>query len=248
MRLIPVLDILNAQVVHGKKGERDKYAPVQSVLTSSVNPLEVAQAFKTNFPITELYIADLDAILTKKFQCSYLEAILSKTNLQIMIDAGIQNLPVAENLIKRGVHKIIIGTETLPSPTFLQLLIENIPPERLIVSLDLKEGRILSPTKLLRTKTPLEAIRFFETLSIQEVIVLELTRVGSETGVLTPTLRNIIETTSLSIITGGGVRNIQDLLLLKELGVAGALVATALHKGSITPVELMQLVNNFGFY
>jgi uncharacterized protein related to proFAR isomerase len=39
---------------------------------------------------------------------------------------------------------------------------------------------------------------------------------------------------------GGGVRGVKDLVTLKDLGVFGVLVATALHSGKISPEELKQ--------
>ena len=120
MRIIPVLDILGTQVVHGVKGERNKYAPIQSVLTTSTTPLEVATAFQTNFSISELYVADLDSIMHQKHDFSYLEEIISQTKLQIMLDAGIDDLHLSQELLEYGVKKIIIGTETLHALSNLQ--------------------------------------------------------------------------------------------------------------------------------
>jgi uncharacterized protein related to proFAR isomerase len=39
----------------------------------------------------------------------------------------------------------------------------------------------------------------------------------------------------VSIYSGGGVRDHADLRALESAGAAGALVATALHEGRITP-------------
>jgi len=241
MRIIPVLDILNSQVVHGIRGERNRYEPIHSIITSSCMPLDVAKAFKSQFSISEIYIADLDAIISQKSTFSYLNEIIIQTDLQIMLDAGIDELGPASNLLKKGVSKIIIGTETLRSLTNLREILTCIDPKNLIISLDLKQGTILTKVENLRAKTPLEALHLFEDLGIQELIVLELTKVGSESGVMTETLQQILQNSSISIITGGGARNIQDLKRLKEAGVAGVLIATALHNGSIGPADLASL-------
>ena len=42
----------------------------------------------------------------------------------------------------------------------------------------------------------------------------------------------------MDIFVGGGVRDIEDLVELKNLGVSGVLVATALHSGKISIEEL----------
>ncbi|MHA1649844.1 MAG: HisA/HisF-related TIM barrel protein [Candidatus Helarchaeota archaeon] len=238
MRIIPVLDILKGQVVHGVRGERNKYVPIQSILTPSSDPLEVAKVFKKQFPISELYIADLDAIMHQQFAVPYLEQIIAETKLKIMIDPGVDEPEPIASLLEKKVNKVIIGTETLRSISNLQRVVDEISPRNIIVSLDLKEGKILTKAKELRQLTPINAIHYFEDIGIQELIVLELTKVGSESGVMTQLLENILQTTSIPIITGGGARNIQDLVVLKNAGIAGVLIATALHKGAITPQDL----------
>ena len=243
MRIIPVIDILGAQVVHGVKGERHKYPPIKSTITVSTSPLEVAKAFKKHFSVAELYIADLDAILHRNFTFAYLEEIISKTQLRIMLDAGINEPDLAQELLKKGVKKVIIGTETLPSIKNLQKILTILSPEKIIVSLDLKGGKILSQAADLQRKSPFAASHYLEDLGIQEVIVLELTRVGSESGVMTEILRKILQQTSLTIITGGGARNIRDLKELQNAGVSGVLIATALHNGSITPQDLTSFLH-----
>ena len=195
MRIIPVLDILDSQVVHGVKGERNKYAPIQSVLTTSTSPLGVAKAFKDRFPIEELYIADLDAILNQNSTFSYLNEIKLETGLNIMLDAGIDDSHSGQKLLKLGADKVIVGTETLKSLNNLQNLILTISPQKLIVSVDLKQGKLLTEAKELQNRPPQYAISKFEDLGMREMIVLELTKVGSETGVVTNILKEILNQT-----------------------------------------------------
>ncbi|MFX1294181.1 MAG: HisA/HisF-related TIM barrel protein [Promethearchaeota archaeon] len=241
MQIIPVLDILNSQVVHGIKGERDKYIPIQSVLTVSSEPFEVAKAFKHHFRISELYIADLDSIMHQQSNFSYIETLITQIHLNIMLDAGLDETKPIIELLKKGINKIIIGTESLRSLSKLEEILSIISPKSLILSLDLKQGRILSKAKDLLSQSPIAVVHQFENLGIQEIIVLELTKVGSESGVMTTILQDILQETSIPIITGGGVRNIQDLKILKDAGISGVLIATALHKGTITPQDLTLL-------
>ena len=68
--VIPVLDILNSEAVHAVKGERNKYKPLKSKLFNSSDPLEILKILSYNFQFTEIYIADLDAIIKKKTKFS----------------------------------------------------------------------------------------------------------------------------------------------------------------------------------
>src|SRR5262249_17293130 len=61
-RILGVLDLMRGVVVRGIAGRREQYAPVVSRLCSSARPAEVARALVEQLGLTELYLADLDAI------------------------------------------------------------------------------------------------------------------------------------------------------------------------------------------
>ena len=65
LKVIPVIDILDGLVVHAIRGRRQEYQPLKSSLCNSVDPIEVAKAFKT-LGFNELYIADLDGITKRQ--------------------------------------------------------------------------------------------------------------------------------------------------------------------------------------
>ncbi|HEC93670.1 MAG TPA: HisA/HisF family protein, partial [Candidatus Atribacteria bacterium] len=115
MKIVPVLDILNGEVVHGVRGERDKYRPIKSILTDSIDPLTLARAFQKKLGLNNLYIADLDSIMGKGNNFEIIKNIKQELNLNIMLDMGVR----VENDLKREiiniVDEIILATETLSS-------------------------------------------------------------------------------------------------------------------------------------
>ena len=70
------------------RGKRNEYQPLQSILCKSVEPLEVAKAFKT-LGFSELYIADLDAITGGSVNFQVFKRIAEETGLKLMVDAGV---------------------------------------------------------------------------------------------------------------------------------------------------------------
>ena len=73
------------------------------------------------------------------------------------------------------------------------------------------------------------------------MIVLDLKRVGSEKGINWPVLGKILDKVDIQIMTGGGIRNLSDIVGLKKRGVYGVLIATALHNGSITKNDIKRI-------
>lgn len=237
MKIIPVIDILNGIAVHGIRGERKQYKPLKSSLFRSSKPTEIAYTFEL-LGFNSLYLADLDAIMKNTINYDIYQQIKEKTSLNLMIDAGISNIKKAQKVLETGTSKIIIGTETLNSLDFIEKCVNTFGENKIIVSIDQKEGKVLSKSQ---TITSLDAVSFakkLEDFGVRQTIFLDLDRVGTENGSNITPIRNIIEKTELKVIVGGGIRNLQELQELSSIGVSATLVATILHNGKVTVEDL----------
>ena len=189
---------------------------------------------------TELYVADLDAIIDCSTNFQPLKTIADETGIKLMVDAGITNIERAKRLLESGVSKLIIGTETLQSKNFVAQAIEIFGGDRVVVSLDLKGDKVLVKLGFDGCLSPICLLQDFKRMGVSQVIVLDLLRVGSGEGVNVDFLKKVISEVGVNVYVGGGVRDIGDLVELKNLGVSGALVATALHTGKISIQALKQ--------
>jgi phosphoribosylformimino-5-aminoimidazole carboxamide ribotide isomerase len=239
LKVIPVIDVLRGEVVHAVRGQRSQYMPLNSPLTKSAAPSVVAEKFR-ELGFSDLYVADLDAIIECSSSFETLEQIARKSCLNLWVDAGVTSLERAQKLLGSGASKLIIGTETLQTKKFVEQAVEMFGSERVVVSLDLKGEKMLVKIGFDGCKSPLCLLKDFKGMGVSRVIVLDLLRVGSDEGVNVAFLKKIVGEVGLDVIAGGGVRNIADLVELKNIGVAGALVATALHNGKISLDELKQ--------
>jgi phosphoribosylformimino-5-aminoimidazole carboxamide ribotide isomerase len=237
LKVIPVIDVLNGKAVHAVKGKRKKYKPLESVISSSYDPKDVAKAFD-NIGFRELYIADLDAITKGQLNFSLLKNIANETSLKIMVDAGITELKMAERIFDAGVHKIIIGTETLLNIGFVAEAIDAFGSKNVVVSIDLMGRKIIGRIKLDKIREPLDLIFEFQNMGVSQIIILDLAKVGSAGGLNLSFLQGIFENVEARVLVGGGVRDLGDLKRLRDLRVFGVLVASALHSGKILPAEL----------
>lgn len=234
MQIFPVLDIQDSIVVRGVAGEREKYLPVESCIATSSEPLDVAKAFRSEFGLKTLYLADLDAI--QHGEPNYeLYGRLNEAGFELLIDAGIRNAFDAEAALMAGAAKVVIGLETWPLLSTLEMLTHQIGPERLIFSLDLKNGELIKSFPDVMSDDPVDIGASVIEAGIRELIVLDLAAVGTGSGLATletcQELRDFAP--RISLITGGGVRSADDLAAVAEAGVDGVLIASALHDGSI---------------
>lgn len=235
MLIIPVLDLLERQVVRGVAGKRELYRPIESLLSKSADPLDVAHAFREQFDLNVLYVADLDAILSRRPNHDIYRQLVS-AGFQLLVDPGLHRADDAESVFACGAAQIIAGLESLAGPDELERLTAAYGNDRVIFSLDLKHGEPLGDRTAWEHRSPFAIAKRAIDLGVGQVLVLDLHQVGSGKGIGTLDLcRRIREyAANIKLFTGGGARHCDDLLELQSEGIAGVLVASALHHGTIT--------------
>ena len=64
MRIIGVIDLKDGQAVHARGGRRDEYRPVSEAAGTVINgdAVKLAGVYLESFGLTDIYVADLDAI------------------------------------------------------------------------------------------------------------------------------------------------------------------------------------------
>ncbi|MGH3101668.1 MAG: HisA/HisF-related TIM barrel protein [Thermoleophilia bacterium] len=230
MRVIPVIDLKDGVAVHAVRGQRENYRPLRGS-----DPLEVGRGFR-GLGLDELYVADLYAIGGGALHAEVLAGLAREA--RVMVDAGVADVAAARPLVELGAARVVVGTETLADEAALEGLV-GLP---LVLSLDLRDGRLLSPDPELARLRPAEALARLARPGVSEVIVLDLARVGSGSGPQVDLVGELCTRfPDLELLAGGGVRDLADLRALAEAGAAGALVATALHGGAIGTGELRAL-------
>lgn len=239
-RVVAVVDVKGGRAVHAIKGQRDAYAPVTCPWCSDGSVQELVAGYENTFSIRDIYMADLDAIMTgvvNQAAHEWLVAWRSRSGGSIMVDAGITSKASFDAITKLGHETIILGTESIPSPA----LLEDIGTSRdLVISIDVKDGHVLSPVEEWARATPVDLARILASWQPAAFISLNLSRVGSRTGI-DPVAVAIAGKVDVPVLLGGGVRAVDDIAEARGAGLAGVLVATAFLDGSITPADLARL-------
>ena len=233
-RIVFVLDIYNRTVVHAQGGNRQNYQPIHksSVLCNTSKPIEVIDAINPK----EVYIADLNilqGIGEHDTNFNDIRAVLQK--VKTMLDPGISSLSDIGDTLSLA-SSVILGTETASLDTISRAASEF--PGRVNVSIDIKNGRILTRDPDM-PNDPIEVIGMLNNMDIRDIIILDMDRVGTSSGVDAQFLSTIAASSNHDVLLGGGVKDMSDIESLKDIGLKGALVATALHNGKI-PIAMIQ--------
>jgi phosphoribosylformimino-5-aminoimidazole carboxamide ribotide isomerase len=230
MEIIPVLDLKGGVVVRARMGERHLYAPIATPLAATSDPLDVARGLLAVHPFATLYVADLDAIGGRGDNSAALRQIkLGCPGVSLWVDNGIADAAAAARWLDAGLGSLVLGSETQSDATLIRDLAGN---DRVILSLDFRGPAFQGPQELLEHPSIWPA----------RVIAMTLARVGSGAG---PDIERLSEVQRLApgrgIYAAGGVRDAADLAALTRAGIAGALVATALHDGRLGRAEIERL-------
>ncbi|HEY4260775.1 MAG TPA: HisA/HisF-related TIM barrel protein [Schlesneria sp.] len=241
MQVLPVIDLLGGVVVRGIAGQRSDYRPLQSKLTTSVQPLDVARAIRSTFGFTNVYLADLDAIVDGQPNWNSYQTLLND-GFRLLVDAGVRDVALSLELRRIGVEPIV-GLESCPSPSVLAEIV-TANHGHVTFSLDLKNGRpLLASDSAGWIDNPTVIARQAVASGVSRMIVLDLADVGTSSGGQTKALCQSLraEFPHLFLTCGGGVRGIDDLQKCQSWGASCVLVASALHDGRLTVADLRHL-------
>ena len=223
MKLIPVIDLKDGIVVHAKYGQRDNYQPIQSVLSEQPDIYSVLNGFLRLHAFDTLYIADLNAITQNGNNSTLIQQVIKDfPTITFWIDAGKilpQKFPPN--------YKPILGSEYIDKHCATYLAQFN---HEFILSLDHGVfGERLGASELWHEPNYWP----------KEVIIMTLARVGSSQGVASKELQHFKEAhPNKQFIAAGGVRNMNDIDILKKYNVKAVLLASAFHLGAITAENL----------
>jgi phosphoribosylformimino-5-aminoimidazole carboxamide ribotide isomerase len=215
-------------VVHARFGDRAHYQPIRSRLCESPRIEDVVSGLLDLHAFRHLYVADLDALLGRPQQLSALDAVRRiAPGLVLWIDAGIRTGAQLSLIGERGTP--VLATEKL-TPHEAEGLLAACPVA--VLSVDYRGERALGDPV------------FLDRLVIRptHIIVMNLARVGSGQGPDLPLIEALRPRAPTSRwYAAGGVRDALDLQQCRAAGVAGVLVASALHDGRISRADLDSL-------
>jgi phosphoribosylformimino-5-aminoimidazole carboxamide ribotide isomerase len=241
IRVIPVLDLKGGRAVHAVGGDRDHYRPLRTCLHGDSDALGVAQGFREILHLDELYLADLDAIAGNAPRRSLYSAIRS-LGLDLWLDAGVRDRTSLPPLLVADVSSLVIGLETIRGPGALEEVCKEVAPDRLVLSLDLRDGLPVMGGGW-GTTDPFDIARAAVAIGLRRLLLLDLARVGTGrgTGALTLLGRLRRSGTDLEITVGGGIADVGEVRTLERAGADAVLIGSALHDGRIGAKELAAL-------
>lgn len=232
MLIYPAIDIRNGKCVRLTQGT------FSSEKVYFDKPHEVAKIWEDK-GAKILHIVDLDGALGgEPKNLDVIKNIVGNVNIPIQVGGGIRSMESIQRLIDFGADRIILGTKAIEDKGMVVKAL-GIYVEKIVIGIDAKDGYVAIDGWTNTSR--IRAIDFaleMEKIGVNSVVYTDIAKDGMLQGPNFKSIREMNEKLKIDIIASGGISTMEDLRILANMRVAGAIVGKALYEGKIDLSEI----------
>jgi phosphoribosylanthranilate isomerase len=233
--LLPAVDVADGQAVRLVQGQADQQ-------TSYGDPLQAALDWQSA-GADWVHLVDLDAAFGRGSNRELLADVVGRLDVNVELSGGIRDDESLRAALATGARRINLGTAALEDPDWTAKVISEFG-DRIAVGLDVR-GTTLAARGWTKEGGDLwETLERLDRDGCTRYVVTDVTKDGTLQGPNVELLKQMCERTDKPVIASGGISNLNDLEVLRELttiGVEGAIVGKALYAGAFTLVEAIEV-------
>jgi len=227
VKVIPAIDIMGSNVVRLVQGN-----PKNKTVYSS-NPVETAKKWE-KAGADMLHLVDLDATLGIGSNFQMIKNIAENVSIPIEVAGGLRTQETIENVLHFA-SKAVLGTIAFKNKEILQKISEKFGKDRIIISADQLNGKIVIDGWKENTGIELiQGLESFVRLGYSEFLITSVERDGTLQGPDLDSLRKACSVQNTRIIASGGISSLQDTISVKKCGVSSVILGKALYDGKIS--------------
>jgi phosphoribosylformimino-5-aminoimidazole carboxamide ribotide isomerase len=221
--LIPCIDVMGGKVVQLVQGEK------KALEFTDAEPW--IKKFE-KYPL--VHIVDLDAA-KREGSNRELVSILSK-RLPCQVGGGISSVAIVRDALAAGAQRVVIGSALISGEKidvgFAKRLADEIGPEKLVFSVDSKDGKLA--INGWRATVPITAERAMLLLDpyCHSFLYTHVDTEGCMSGFPMHVARQLMKVTEKKLIVGGGINSVAEVDELDAMGV-DAVVGMAIYSGAM---------------
>jgi phosphoribosylformimino-5-aminoimidazole carboxamide ribotide isomerase len=235
--LFPAIDIRSGRVVRLSQGEATR----QTVY--GTDPAAAAMAYADQ-GARWIHVVDLDRAFGQGDNEEAVRRVLDRVRgrVRTQLGGGFRTLDGVRRGVELGADRVVIGTAGALDAGFLAAVAGVVPPKRLAVGVDARDGRVAvrgwtETTTLSSTDLAARALE----AGIDTLIYTDVTRDGMLQG---PDIAGAVDLQRVGarVIASGGVSSLDDLRRIADAGLAGAIVGRALYEGRFALSQALETV------
>ncbi len=237
MKIIPAIDLIDGKCVRLTKGDYSTKKEYSS------DPLDMAMRF-ADAGLSYLHLVDLDGARTGAVvNHKTLEKIASKTPLEIDFGGGIKSDESIRIAFESGAKKVTVGSVAVKNRELVTEWLSIYGSEKLILGADVKGEKIaISGWTETGDEYIFDFVREYLEKGFKTVISTDVAKDGMLEGPSFELYKKLLgEIEHLNLIASGGIRDMEDLEKLREMGMYGAIIGKAIYEGRIDLKDLSTL-------
>ena len=239
MNVIPAIDLRDGRCVRLYQGDFEQQT------CYAKDPESLAQEFEI-MGFNALHVVDLDGARFGSQQNQEVVCkIIESSKLTIQLGGGVRNDSQIKSWFDIGLSRVVIGSMAITEPERVRNWLANYGPERIVLALDVN----LDPSGIPRiathgwqrgTDTDLwQCLTAYQPAGLKHVLCTDISRDGALTGPNLSLYTDLIDRyPGIHLQASGGVRNINDLEALRQIGAAATISGRALLDKKITMKEI----------
>ena len=224
--IIPCIDLMGGKVVQLVQG-REK-------ALEGGTPLEMLERFAA-FP--QIQVIDLDAAMGKGSNDELVELVASRATARV--GGGVRSGERARRLIGRGAFRVIVGTAAFDRP-LLHEIADAVGPQRLIIALDSKKGKVVVKGWQEATEFTAEEVIGRLEPYCSGFLCTYVDKEGMMQGTDLDWFRRLRASTKHELTAAGGISTLEEIRELLRLGIHAAL-GMSIYTGRLNLDELALL-------
>lgn len=227
IEIVPAVDVQGGRAVRLFEGDPDR----ETVYFDA--PMDAARHW-VDLGATSLHLVDLDAALGRGDNVDVIRDVARMVDVVTEVGGGVRSVEVAERWLG-VVDRVVLGTVVLSDPTVVDTLLARFGPERVVVSVDARDGFVA--VKGWREVTDVAATDLAARMArkgVTELIFTDVGRDGTLQGVDAAPVQAVRDAFPHRLVAGGGVATAADLDTYERIGLQAAIVGRALYEGTVT--------------
>lgn len=244
MELLPAIDVRGGRCVRLLKGDFD------SETRYNVDPVALAQQY-ADLGARWLHLVDLDgAECGEPVILDLVADMRASTGIDIQLGGGVRSY---DNLLRAlaVAQRIVIGSLAVTKPELVEAWFDEFGPRQFTLALDVRvtdDGTPYLTThgwKRESRTTLWDALARFQPSGLEHVLCTDVSRDGAMEGPNLGLYRDCVDRwPGIAFQASGGIRDVNDLEALAQLGVTRAISGKALLEGRISSAEISSFLPN----
>ena len=234
IQIIPSIAIAEGKVIRLEQGDFSKEKVYEQT------PIDLAKSFEDH-GIEVVHLVDLDgARRGQPVNYHILEAIAGHTNLKVDFTGGIHTDGDISKAYEYGASYITAASVAVSRKELFASWIISYGREKITLGADALDGKIAIRGWQKNTEVDIfDHIQYFYNRGLKYVKTTDIEKDGRMQGPAFDLYQNIINKfEDICVLASGGVRNVDDIKRLNDMGVFAVIFGKAFYEGSLVLKDL----------